>query len=420
MDRPDDHAPPTRPSRRDLLRGLCCAPFAAVGLPRLHWLPGGDDRVLVVLELEGGNDGLNTLIPLDDREYARLRPRLGAVRAEAMPLQDGWGLHRALAGLHACMLADAGCAVHAVGYPDPDRSHFRSRDIWQTADPGLQRVQADTTGWLGRAADHLAAAGAALPAATIGGSAVPLVLHARRAVVPLLQRVEDYQILPVRRDAAAGDERRALLELLGADAGAASPAADGELHSWIAALSAEAANGSERLRAALQRYVRKADYPDTPLGRHLQLVARVAVAGTGTRLFHVSLGGFDTHARQLPTHAGLLRQVGDAVAAFVGDLRGHGRLERTALLVHSEFGRRVAENQSQGTDHGAAAPVFLVGGAVRPGLHGVAPDLGRLLDGDVPAGVDFRQVYVALLRWLGLPADLVAGGAALPPLDLMA
>lgn len=399
--------------RRSFL-SVACAPLLLPRGPLLHWLPRGDDRILLVLELEGGNDGLNTLIPLEDQDYRKARPRLSAVRNGALAIGDGYGLHGDLQGLHGLVQKGNACAVHAVGYPEPDRSHFRSRDIWHAADPKLVKVAAGTTGWLGRTADWLAAKGAALPGASIGGMHVPLVLHGRQAVVPLLQRAEDFQLLV---DATGGRgveqaRRKALLDMVGAPKGE-------DLQGSVAALAAKSAAGAEQLGRALERYAAKAEYPDSGLGRDLQLAARVAVAGTGTRLFHVSLGGFDTHARQLATHAGLLRQLGSALAAFAEDLRGHGLLDRTVVLVHSEFGRRVAENQSQGTDHGAAAPVFLVGAAVKAGMHGKAPDLGRLIDGDVAPGVDFRQVYGELLGWLGVDAAAILGDQ-FAPLGVMA
>ncbi len=390
-------------SRRGFLGSMAAAPFLLRGAPLLRWVPGAADRLLVVLELEGGNDGLNTLIPLADPVYARLRPRLSVVRRGAHDVGAGFGLHPSLGGLFRLWRDGLACAVHAVGYAEPDRSHFRSRDIWHAADPSLLKVAAGTTGWLGRAADLLVTQGAALPAAAIGGQHVPLLLHGRQAVVPLLQRVEDYQLAVTGGGPAA---REGLLGVVGGSAGGGEP---GDLRADLAALAAEAAAGAERLRQQLARYQPKAEYPATPLGRHLQLVARMAVAGTGARLFHLAHGGFDTHARQLPAHAGLLQQLGDGLQAFVDDLRGHGLLDRALILVHSEFGRRVAENQSQGTDHGAAAPVFLIGGPVEPGLHGTPPDLAHLQEGDVAASTDFRRVYADLLRWAALPPAAVLG-----------
>lgn len=387
--------------RRTFLRGTMLLPFAAQ-LRAGAWLPRGDARTLVVLELEGGNDGLNTVIPLDDAAFARLRPRLSAVRQGALPVGGGRGLHASLGGMAKAVAAGELAIVQSVGYPSPDRSHFKSRDIWHAADPKLAQVRADTTGWLGRAADWLAAQGAGLPAADIGGVEVPLVLRTKSVVVPSLRRVEDFVLWC--GDGADGDaRRRSVQEVLAART-------DAGLLGEIAALGTAAVQQSEALRKALLRYQSKARYPETALGRSLQLIARMAISGFGTRLFHVGFGGFDTHARQLPVQQALLRELDEALAAFAADLAGHDQLATTAVLVHSEFGRRVAENESQGTDHGAAAPVFVLGGGVRGGLHGQPPDLDALVDGDVHATADFRSVYRDLLTWLGLDSTQVLGG----------
>lgn len=365
--------------------------------------PRGDDRTLVVLELVGGNDGLNTVIPVDDARYAVLRPKLQAVRSGAHRLADGTALHPALPQLHQLVTAGRATVLHGVGYSPPDRSHFRSRDIWHVADPGHQKVGAGTTGWLGRAADLLAAASAGVPAAAVGGLEVPLLLKARRATVPSLRRIEDFQWLsPTGGGAlAAAAPTRALVT----DATAAVD----ELRAFVQATARQAVSLADELSRALARYTPKADYPETALGRELRLVAQLVVAGFGTRLLHVGLPGFDTHARQLPTHAGLLAQLDAALAAFVADLTAHGRGEQVAMLVHSEFGRRAAENASQGTDHGAAAPAFVLLGGAIGGTVGPAPDLQRLDDGDPIATMDFRRIYADLLQWLGIDATAVLG-----------
>lgn len=397
-------------SRRHFLQAAAVAPFANL-LPQhssMHWLPRGQDRCLLVLELLGGNDGLNTVIPLDDALYAAARPRLSVVRRAAHPIAAGFGLHESLAWLAGRMAVDA-AVVHGVGYAQPDRSHFRSRDIWHSGDPALLRVAADTTGWLGRAADLLAAQGAGMPAASVGSLQVPLLLKSRQVVVPTLERVEDFALqLP-----GGGGDASAVAAIAAADAASAGGDA-ADLRGFLAATAADAVATAARLQAALQRYRAASDYPDTALGRDLQLVARMAIAGFGTRLFHVGFGSFDTHAQQLPTQQGLLRQLDQALGALHQDLQAQGLLERTVVLLHSEFGRRTHENQSQGTDHGAAAPVLLLGGGVVAGLHGTAPDLSRLLDGDLPPTTDFRSVYGDLLGWLGIDAAAVLGGRFAP------
>lgn len=368
-------------------------------------VPGGDDRVLLVVELVGGNDGLNTVIPVDDERYAKLRPKLAVVRKGAHALGDGTALHPALHRLAGHVAAGRGAVVHGVGYPRPDRSHFRSRDIWHTADPSHTRVQTGTTGWLGRSADQLSGKTAGFPAAAVGALEVPLALRARRANVPSLRRVEDFQWLQARASEpiVAADPMRAVVA-------ATSPQARDDLRTFVGETGSAAVGLADDLAATLARYRPRAVYPETQLGRDLQLAARLCIAGFGARLLHTGFPGFDTHARQLPAHAGLLAQLDEALDALLQDLVAHGAADRVTVLVHSEFGRRVAENASQGTDHGAAAPVFAWLGSIRGGPHGPVPDLGRLDDGDLIASCDFRSVYADVLRWLELDATSVLGG----------
>lgn len=404
------------PDRRALLQIAAALPFVWPLRGAGAWLPRGSDRTLVVLELEGGNDGLNTVIPVDDARYGKARPKLSSVRSGAHALGNGLSLHPSLRELHGAITRGAAAIVQGVGSPSPDRSHFRSRDIWHLADPTHTRVGADATGWLGRAAEQLAAAGAGLPAASIGSLQVPLLLRCRKVMVPTIRRIDDFQLLVDPAGNAAG-RRQAVAALVGERSG-------GDLTAAVAAIGAEAVKLAESLRADLQRYRPRVDYPDTQLGRDLQLLAQLALAGFGTRLFHLGFGGFDTHARQLDTHALLLRQLDEALGAFVQDLAAHGRGEQVVVLVHSEFGRRVAENQSLGTDHGAAAPVFVLGGALRTealssGVLGRAPDLDDLDDGDLKPVVDFRSVYQELLGQVGCDARAVLS-AEFPALGLFA
>ena len=397
--------------RRELLKTAAVLPFGLGSFP-FRWLPGGDDRCLVVLELAGGNDGLNTIIPLEDPAYARARSSLESVRASALPLGGGFGLHGSMAGVHGLIQSGLCAVVHGVGYPGPDRSHFRSRDIWQTADPEHQATRSETTGWLGRAADWLSEKGAAVPGLSVGTVQVPLARRGRRVGVPTLERGEDYQLLV---DPAGGRESQRLEALRKV----VQHGTAGHLAAFVGEVARSAMDGAERMAQALDRYQPKANYPETGLGRQLQLLSRVLVSGFGTRLFHISYGGFDTHARQAPAHDGLLRQLSNALAALSLDLKSHDLADRVVILVHSEFGRRLAENRSQGTDHGTAGPVFLVSGAIRPGLHGEPPSLETLVDGDPVHTCDFRAVYADCLRWLGVDDELILGGK-FQPLGLFA
>jgi uncharacterized protein (DUF1501 family) len=394
--------------RRSLLRAAGALPFVFGGRGLGAWVPRGDGRALLVLELEGGNDGLNTVIPADDARYAKARPKLQEVRTGSHGLADGTALHPRLGRLHRLVRDGNGAVVHGVGYGEPDRSHFRSRDIWHVADPGHVRVAADTTGWLGRAADRLAASTNGVPAAAVGGLEVPLVLKGREVQAPSLSRVEDFQWLAVDPAGAVARSSPTRAALMAATAGA------GGLRGFVADTARRAAALADELATALARYRPHAEYPATELGQSLQLAARLVVSGFGTRLLHARMPGFDTHARQLPTHAGLLGQLDEALGALLADLAGHGCAERVVVLVHSEFGRRVAENASQGTDHGAAGPVFLFGGGVTGGVHGPVPDLQRLDDGDLVATMDFRRLYAEVLQWLSVDAVAVLGGAFEP------
>ncbi|HEX5052772.1 MAG TPA: DUF1501 domain-containing protein [Planctomycetota bacterium] len=391
--------------RRCFLRAASAVPFVLGARGHGAWLPKGDARALLVLELVGGNDGLNTVIPADDAAYGKRRPTLSAVRSGARPLGDGTSLHAALVRLHGLVQGGDAAVVHGVGYPGPDRSHFRSREIWHTADPAHTRVRAQTTGWLGRTADELAATIAGVPAAAIGGLEVPLLLKSARVTVPSIARIEDFQWLSATADGAlpASSPTRAVPGC------AAGGAARDDLRAFVADTARSAVELAGDLDTALQRYRPQAEYPASELGRDLQLGSRLLVAGFGTRLLHVAVPGFDTHARQLPTHAGLLAQLDAAFDAFVQDLRAHGRARDVAVLVHSEFGRRTAENASQGTDHGAAAPAFVCLGGVAGGPHGEVPDLQHLDDGDLVATADFRRVFGDLLRWLGVEPARVLG-----------
>lgn len=389
--------------RRSFLAAAVAAPLCAS--TGVRWLPAGNKKVLIVLELAGGNDGLGTLLPLSDPRFGKLRPNLGKVRSRAHEVADGYGVHPELPQLGTMLREGGARAIHGVGYTPPDRSHFRSRDIWHTADPDHVRVGANTTGWLGRAADKLAAEGAAAPAMAVGSLQAPLALRGRRAVVPAIDRVEEVDYEVDGRGGLEGARREALRRFVDDADG------DDPLNRDIEAVARAAMDESERIRTALSNWRPKASWPTHELGERLHAVARLAGSGYGTRLFHVAHTGFDTHARQQPTHAGLLRQLDGALAALRDELLPRKLWRDTLVVVHSEFGRRAAENASQGTDHGAAAPVFLLGGAVAPGLLGEAPDLGQLVDGDLPATTDFRTLYGDALAFLGLdPREILGPG----------
>jgi len=353
------------------------------------------ERILVVLQLSGGNDGLNTVIPHRQDVYGRARPSLALKGSALHRLDDDHGLHPSLGALGKLHAEGRLALVHGVGVARPDRSHFRSLEIWHSAEPDRP---ARGSGWLGRLADQVAErSGGSMPALHVGGGDVPLALMGERVLAPSLR-----------------DERGlALEELEGLDGARLvltreRPQGSPEL-AFLRATARSAYRAAEELEAVIARPTR-ATYPEHELARKLRLVARLIAGGFDTRLFHLSLDGFDTHARQAALHAALLTELDASLAAFQADLEECGAAGRVVTFIHSEFGRRVEENASRGTDHGAAAPVFLVGGAFARGLHGSAPDLERLVDDDVPATTDFRALYTALERdWLGLrPSTEVA------------
>ncbi|MDM7461010.1 MAG: DUF1501 domain-containing protein [bacterium] len=396
-------------SRRQFLRaGLT---LVAVGLATPPWLARiahadaqrlqqgkqlPNDRILVVLQLTGGNDGLNTVIPYRDELYYRARPTLAIAESQAEPLDERLGLHPALKPLKPLYEQRALAILQNVGYPNPNRSHFRSMEIWQTADPdGHSRY-----GWLGKYLDALTDAAANPVIAISFTQELPLALHARNAQVPCFASLADLQVMT--RDP---ELERTIKHLTQAEERKMDAPAAVIRQSTRTALEA-----MEQLRERIRHYQSHAPYANDPFARGLQQAAQIIATSPQTRVLYVSVNGFDTHAGQASTHQRLLEQFAGAVSAFYADLQAMGKADKTLLMVFSEFGRRVRENGSFGTDHGAAAPMFLLGGRVQGGLHGDPPDL-RNLDGnnDLRMQLDFRRVYATVLEWLGGDPEAVLG-----------
>jgi uncharacterized protein (DUF1501 family) len=364
-----------------------------------------NERILVVVQLLGGNDGLNTVVPHGIDGYAKARRALRLPAGQLHKVTKEIGLHPSM-GQMAKLLEDNRLAiVQGVGYPNPDRSHFRSMDIWESA-----RLEADATdtGWLGRAIDATPAKpGEDTRALHIGARSLPLALKSKQTEVPSLASLEQYKLKLDRRD-----ERDALDQLARIDRGSDDP-----LLGFMRRSTLTAYDSSKRLEQVTKP---KGDskYPNYGLAQRLELIAQIIKAGFGTRIYYTSLDGFDTHANQLGTHTALLNELSDSVAAFHSDLRGAGQADRVALLTFSEFGRRVKENASAGTDHGAAAPLFVVGPVAKPGLVGEHPSFDKLDDGDLIHHTDFRRVYASMLEtWLGCPSAPVLG-PGFAPLEL--
>jgi len=360
---------------------------------------GSADPVLVVINLQGGNDGLNTLVPYNDPIYQQMRPGLGLTAREVLDVNGAVGLNPNLRALKAMYDKGQVAIVQGAGYPNPDHSHFRSTEIWQTANP----TGYDTTGWLGRLLDR-----AGWQESLFTGVAVSPVL-------PELFIAEHHDVPAI--DGAARGFQLAIDRMRGGarEFEAISAASDLPFRSpflpKIAEVQRDTQRGSEELPRLIAGYKTSASYPATGIGRSLALAAQIiGTPSLGTRVIYVQHGSFDTHVSQKATQDRLLGQFSDAVAAFYDDLAQHGNERRVLTMTFSEFGRRVAENASRGTDHGEASPMFLIG-PVKGGLYGTAPSLRQLHEGNVAYTTDFRSVYATVIeRWFGASASGVLAG----------
>ncbi len=392
-------------SRREFLgSGLAGATLLASGLTLPGFLArtagaaiaGADERILVVIQLTGGNDGLNTVIPYGDDRYHKARPtlRIAPERVLKLGKDDPVGLHPAMTGMKD--LYDRGLlsVVTNVGYPNPDRSHFRSMDIWHTASLAPEGRE---DGWLGRVVDMTAREGQAPPALLLDDTPLPLALKARTQSVPAVGSIDAFRL---------GELGPAVT---GAITQKRDPASDDLL--FVQRTLVESIGNARRIESVAREHQRSAKYPGYGLAGRLQQIEQLIGAGFGARIYYTSLGGFDTHSRQVLTHEPLLRELSDSLAAFMAGLKARGLEDRVLVLTYSEFGRRVKENGSQGTDHGAAAPMFIAGAGCLPGVIGGGIDLGDLIEGDVKHRVDFRQVYAGVLdTWLGVDPVKVLDG----------
>lgn len=399
---------------------------AAYALPRpglgLSSIPGVDEgRVLVVVQLSGGNDGLNTVVPFRDDNYKRVRPTIALSPNEVHQLSrigsngaSDIGLHPALTRLRG--LYDEGlCSViQSVGYPNPNRSHFASMDIWHTAD-----TNGTGDGWIGRYIDSQCCgygkgesgtaehqhAGKVEPAIALGRS-MPLALQGRSSMPVSLESADLFRWTGDRNEQIAGAYERLITPEDPDGHDDETPA------SFLVRTALDARVSSDTIRKAVAT-PSLATYPRTEFGNQLSMVASMIRAGMKTRVYYVSLGGFDTHAGQggaQGQHARLLTQLSDGMGAFYQDLKAQDNADRVLGVCFSEFGRRVGQNASGGTDHGTAAPMFLFGPMVNAGVHGPNPSLTDLDQGDLKFRVDFRQVYAEILdRWLSAPSGTVLG-----------
>jgi uncharacterized protein (DUF1501 family) len=347
-------------------------------------------RILVVIQLDGGNDGLNTVVPFGNPEYAKNRKSLNLTKDSLIKVCEGIGLHPAMDQAGKLLESGRLAIVPGVGYPNPNRSHFASMAIWQTA--RLDEEERGGPGWLGRSLDSTPGASSLF----VGAGSIPAAIRGRRTPASSLERIDDLTL-----DSAVA---RPIL----------SPDGD-DLAAFVCRSTLDAYTSSDRLAELAKDQSSSARYPGTGLANRLKLIARLIKGGYDSQVFYTTQAGYDTHAQQSGTHYGLLGELSGALKAFLDDLAEAKLADRVLVLSFSEFGRRVQENGSGGTDHGAAGPVFLAGPAVKPGLLGAYPSLTDLDDGDLKPVVDFRQVYATILeRWLDLPSAPALGGTFKP------
>jgi uncharacterized protein (DUF1501 family) len=433
-------------TRRDFLRTTVLGASASWTVPmfvertfgQLHdstkdlatqFATGKDDTILVVLQLAGGNDGLNTLVPFADDAYHKARPRLAKKEKDLIRINDHVGLNASMPFLGSLFKEGDLGIVQGVGYPNPNRSHFVSTSIWETADTSKRT----NTGWLGRYFDN-ACEGSDPTIGISFNKTQPESFGAKRNPGVCLNSPELYRWLHGGGERAEAEEFFADLNQPhdGGDAPVDGASIDmpaggkpggiaGESNlSFLERVALDARVSSKTILEIAAKHKTNVHYDGTPIARNLNLVSRMIAGGMPTRVYYVSHGGFDTHNQQINSHDRLLSTLDSALKSFFTDLKQQGNAKRVVLMTFSEFGRRVSENASAGTDHGKASCMFVAGGGVKGGLFGKHPSLTDLDQGDVRHTVDFRSVYASLLSdWLKTDDLNAILGAAYPKLDLI-
>jgi uncharacterized protein (DUF1501 family) len=406
-------------SRRDFLRKGLYGIGVTAGLPVLlsrtsaaltaQALGGGTleshpERILVVVELSGGNDGLNTVVPFGDDAYYQARPTIGIPAAEAIPIADGFGLHPSLVGFERLYKDGMMGVVHGCGYENPSLSHFSSMGFWHTGVPN----GGEPLGWLGRLADGVYDHDAQGNVIVNIGTRQSLAVRARNHQPLVFNNPRSF-----RREGSEADKQA--IERM-RPAAPVNPTLE-----FLSATADNALESSQFVREAAAGYNTPVDYGIGGLSPQLRRVAALINAEMPTRLYYVSYQGnsFDTHVHQADPHARLLAYTADAVRGFVEDLKRIGRAGDVAIMMFTEFGRRVEENASLGTDHGTATPMFVIGSDVQGGLHGRHPSLTDLDDGNLKMTTDFRRVYATMIEeWLGFTDSASILKGSFEPLGL--
>ncbi len=361
------------------------------------------ERNLVVIELVGGNDGLNTVVPYGNGLYYDNRPGIGIPQQDVLAIDENLGFNPSMKELKTLWDRGEVAVIKGIGYPKPNRSHFRSRDIWYTAEPETIGSQ----GWLGAAIRELDPRGENVLTGVNFGRGLPRAFVCKGVPVASVGNLDTYGLLP---DIEDENVRLHALDALGRMYGP-----DGGRDIVAQALSengAQALMGADKLRTAPGRYTSSVEYGDTPIATSLKGAAQVMSAGLGTRILYAQHGNFDTHSNELQSHAKLWQDGSGAIADFTDDLKEQGLWQDTLILVWSEFGRRVHDNGT-GCDHGSGGVAFVLGGSVQGGQYGQYPSLREadLSEGDLAYTTDFRSTYATILdRWLGIDPDPIVHG----------
>ena len=354
--------------------------------------PDKEEPILVVVEMNGGNDGLNTVVPFRQSKYQHFRRRVRVEKQQVLKLDDEVGLNPAMVGFK--QLYDAGtlAIVNSVGYPNPNRSHFESMAIWHSANDDGNRP--DGNGWLGQYLDtSIPKERIDLDGWFVGAGTVPPVLVNRRSQIASVERLQDLQFQSLSTAKQASQ---------------LSIGAQSDVSSFVSRCMTSSFASAEQLDSIMKSKTTDVRFPATALGKKLSIISRLIRSGAQSRAYYTVQAGYDTHASQLGSHTNLLSELSGSIKALVDDLKQAKLDQKVVVLAFSEFGRRVEENQSQGTDHGTAGPVFVTGTHVKGGLYGDVPDLNDLEQGDLKVKVDFRQVYSTLLnKWLSVPSEKV-------------
>ena len=363
----------------------------------------GKDPILVVIQLTGGNDYLNTLIPYGDPLYYDNRPSVAVLQEEVLPIDDNFGFNPALAPINTLYGQGKVALINGVGYPSPNRSHFRSMDIWHTCEPD----KIGTEGWLGRVIRDLDPRAENVLTGVNFGRGLPRALALTGVPVASVAVLESYGVLT----GIIGEPDRA--EALDTFARMyAHAVGTGPIMDYLGQTGLNALAGADILKTATEKYQSPVEYADSAVGRNLRGIAKVLLADLGTRIFYTQHAGYDTHASETPVHSNLWSELSQAVTDFYADLKAHDAADNVLMFVFTEFGRRVKDNGS-GTDHGSGGLALAIGEPVKGGMYGEYPSLKEedLLEGDLHFNTDYRGVYGTLVeKWLGLDPVPVVGG----------